>query len=316
MLDLITVLEARYRTQKAFIMSDETSFKPLASTASANSRGRSRPRPRAGVQRKTKAEREQFAKEEAERQEARAAEHEAATRGVRGGRAVNRGGRGGATPAQREGPVGGGGVFGGSSAVKAVTKTKYEGYAELLGYDTKSGGAEDSVQATAAPAEGEIAPTTQKKAGVRGKTSTAGKATASPAVAETIETTTDDEPEDKPKRDIERIWISSDEEDESIASTTRKGKQKAITQSQRASRAGLGLRPVRAPRTLQEEKDQDGHDAAAVWKKRTATSNKSDNEAQEISSDDRDGDGGGCGHRLRAIRQGTTLESRYAATSA
>ena len=75
----------------------------------------------------------------------------------------------------------------------------------------------------------------------------------------------DDEP-DEERRDIERIWVSSDEEPDEVQVhededeedvIDRKGKQKVI-QRPRIGGAG-GLRPVRAPRTLQPTvEDDDG----------------------------------------------------------
>ena len=58
----------------------------------------------------------------------------------------------------------------------------------------------------------------------------------------------DEDLEDQPRRDIERIWISSDEDDDAIVS--QKGKQRRLS---RESKPTFGLRPVRAARTLVEE---------------------------------------------------------------
>ncbi|KIW64161.1 hypothetical protein PV04_09114 [Phialophora macrospora] len=267
---------------------------PAASTSKPTTRGRGAPRPRGAIQRKSKAEREQFLKEEAERQKARAAEHEASSRGARGGgRAVNRG-RGGTTPAQRSGPVAGGGVFGGGGGLTSTqSKQKYEGYAELLEGGVSRRGPEDGLQGDgdAGGAGG------SKRSGGVG-TSMGGGARA-PTAGETIETTSDDERDDGPKRDIERIWISSDEDegedDDAIMSSSRKGKQKATatTIARRSSRSGAGLRPVRAPRTMREEEDQAGRNTTASRKKPAHPSKRPDVDTQEISSDEhreRDGD--------------------------
>ncbi|OCT44862.1 hypothetical protein CLCR_05692 [Cladophialophora carrionii] len=279
---------------------------PAASTPKPTTRGRGAPRPRGGIQRKSKAEREQFAKEEAERQKARAAEHEASTRGARGGsRAVNRG-RGGATPAQRQGAAAGGGVFGGGGGGLTTTQSrqKYEGYAELLEGGVNRRGPEDAL-----PGDGDAGGAggsrrsggagTSKGGGGGG----GGGGARAPMAGETIETTTDDERDDGPKRDIERIWISSDEDqdgdeadaDDAIMSSSRKGKQRApaTTTAPKPSRSGAGLRPVRAPRTRREEEDRPGRDGSAMRRKRAPVSKKPDVGPQEVSSDDhreRDGD--------------------------
>ncbi|KIW98114.1 uncharacterized protein Z519_01698 [Cladophialophora bantiana CBS 173.52] len=244
---------------------------PTATSRTTPRGGSAKPRPRAGIQRKTKAERDQFAKEEAERQKARAAEHEVANRGARGGRGTARGGRNGAAAGQREGPVEGGGVFGAGSSTKpaAKSRTSYEGYGELLT------GHQD-ISALGKDATGGYEGTGQVG------TSTGGKGGTS-RTAETLDMDTDDEPDDEGKRDIERIWISSDEDEEIVASTSRKGKQKATSTSKRMPRIGLGLRPVRAPRTLGEEEEQEGDTAGLASKKsRTAAGPRADTETQEL----------------------------------
>ncbi|KAJ9613472.1 hypothetical protein H2200_003414 [Cladophialophora chaetospira] len=255
-------------------------------------------RPRGGIQRKSKAEREQFEREEAERNKARSAEQQAATRGASGGgRVVNRG-RGHAVSGPRQTPVGSRGVFGGGGGAGVTTgtvKPKYEGFAELLEGGASSAPAEDpaqgEVEGGGATGSKEGTTTTGKKSSGRGgasKASTAGAASA-PKAAEPLETTTDDEPDDAPKRDIERIQLSSDEEDDVATSTWRKGKQKAANTAPRPSRSGLGLRPVRAPRTSREAEEQAGQDAKSR-KKHTGSAKRPDIEPQEVSSDERDGD--------------------------
>jgi DNA-directed RNA polymerase III subunit RPC4 len=185
--------------------------------------------------------------------------------------------------------VGGGGIFGGGSGgTTALVKHKYEGYAELLDGGMRSSGPKD-------PSLGDIdvegVAKQAKSSGRSGGTSKGGNATTSaPTVGETIETTTDDEPDDVNKRDIERIWISSDEDDDAVTSSSRKGKQKATNTSHRTSRAGFGLRPVRAPRTLREDEGKDGQFDTSSSKKRAPTGKKPDSEPQAVSSDDGDGD--------------------------
>ena len=265
-------------------MSDGT---PPTATSKPTTRSRGTARPRGGVQRQSKAERDQFAEEEAKRNAARAAEHQTASRGTRGGRVV-RDGRDKAALAERQGPLGGGGVFGGGSGgTTTQTKKKYEGFAELVDGGVKAPVPED-------PSHGEIVEAAAKKTKSTSRPGGASKggtttATAPPAV-ETIETVTDDEADDVPKRDIDRIWVSSDEDEDAVTSTTRKGKQKATATSHKTSRAGFGLRPVRAPRTVREDGGKDGQADPSSHKKRAPTGRKSDTEPQEVFSDDSDDD--------------------------
>ncbi|EXJ84537.1 hypothetical protein A1O3_05206 [Capronia epimyces CBS 606.96] len=202
-----------------------------------------KPKPRAGVVRKTKAEREQFAKEEAERQKARLAEeakNERARGGARGGRGGARGGRGGSSTGQRDerardGPISvGSGVFGAGSGLKPGGRPRgllAEGYSEML--DGQPGIKFDESQAGTVELAG-------SSGGGRGAGSRRTEAFDIPS----------DEEADEPKRDIEKICISSGEEDEGAVS--KKGKAKAI---RRAPRTGTGLRPVRAPRIRREDEE-------------------------------------------------------------
>ncbi|KAL2426245.1 hypothetical protein ABEF95_002956 [Exophiala dermatitidis] len=221
-----------------------------------------KPKPRAGVVRKTKAEREQFAKEEAERQKARLAEEAAknargSARGGRGG-AGARGGRGGAAGGERarEGPVSvGSGVFGAGSGLRpgGRPRMQVEGHSEML--DGQQGFKYDESQS------GMLA----------GGSSGGGGGGTRSGGGEGFGVGEDDEL-DEPKRDIERIWISSGEEEEEEEDAVvaddgdevhkGKGKQKQ-KQRRRASRPPTGLRPVRAPRARRESEE----DAAAAKKK-------------------------------------------------
>lgn len=177
-----------------------------------------------------------------------------------------------------------------------TTKHKYEGLAELLDGGAEGAKAEapsqDKPEAAAKGTKGSksSARSGASKSGTS-KGGKAGGASTEKAVEtlETLETTTDDEPDNGPKRDIEHIWLSS-EDDDIVISTSRKGKQKATTSAPRPSRSGLGLRPVRAPRTLREEEEQAGRDGASARQKWPVTSRKADTEPQEVSSDERDGD--------------------------
>jgi DNA-directed RNA polymerase III subunit RPC4 len=264
--------------------------KPPAPDPKPTLRGRGPPRPRGGIQRKSKAERDQFAKEETERQKTRAAELEAASRGGRGGtRLVSRGGRVEGTPAQRHG-FGSGGVFGGGGVPVAQSKKKYEAYAELVEEGVKREGADSS------PGKVAGGRSATGKSGDRGEGTSKGgpPGGGAPAVGETIEVITDDEPDDKlPKRDINEI-AKSDNEDEDkdqnpLPSSDGKGKQKAAS-THRTRKPNTGLRPVRAPRTERKEDGQDGQNDTALRKKRPSTNKRLDAESQEISSDNRDDD--------------------------
>ncbi|KIY01337.1 uncharacterized protein Z520_02889 [Fonsecaea multimorphosa CBS 102226] len=262
-------------------MSDDSpSTAPTASARSTTRGGAAKPRPRAGIQRKTKAEREQFAKAEAERQKARAAE---VNRGARGGRATTRGGRGSSAAGHREEPVAGGGVFGAGSSARLPTKsrTSYEGYGELVEGSLRR--VEDAHQAASASGR---ATTAGHNGSGQAVTLAAGKA-GIPRTAAALDTTTDEEPDDENKRDIERIMISSDDDDDEdiVTTSSRKGKQKATSSTKRMPTRGLALRPVRAPRTLKEEEGQEG-DAGRLRSKRarTAAGHSKDAEPQEIDS--------------------------------
>ncbi|OAP57433.1 hypothetical protein AYL99_08171 [Fonsecaea erecta] len=264
-------------------MPDETPATPATTNARSTPRGgAARPRPRAGIQRKTKAEREQFAKEEAERQKARAAEQGGSNRGTRGGRGISRGGRGGTAAGQRDEPVAGGGVFGAGSGTRLPTKsrTSYEGYGELLEGGVR--GAEDGLQDASASGRG--AATGHNGSGAAG-TSAGGKGGSSRTAGDLV-MTMDDEVDHGHKRDIERIMISSDEDDEDIVtSTSRKGKQKITGDTKQVPGRGLALRPVRAPRTVKVEEGQEGDPARLRSKKsRTAAGLKVDAETQELDS--------------------------------
>ncbi|KAG9782585.1 hypothetical protein ABEF93_004741 [Exophiala dermatitidis] len=234
--------------------------KPAAAGAKPTTTG-PKPKPRAGVVRKTKAEREQFAKEEAERQKARLAEEAAknARGGARGGRggAAGRGGRGGAAGGERarEGPVSvGSGVFGAGSGLRpgARSRMQVEGHSEML--DGQPGFKYDESQS------GMLAGGSSGGGGGGGTRSGGGEGFG------------EDDELDEPKRDIERIWISSGEEEEEEEDAVvaddgddihkGKGNQKQ-KQRRRTHRPPTGLRPVRAPHARRESEE----DAAAAKKK-------------------------------------------------
>lgn len=222
-------------------------------------------KPRANVQRRTKAEREEYLAEEAERSKARAPLP--AERGARGGRGRGRGGAPAVTEkdgrdARLRGNVEGG-VFGGVGASGKPGRGKGRadgGVAELL-----SGPA--SVPEPVAGAEPDEEETNEKgkKKSTKSKEKVAvvadigaeGTADAHVPVKTVLvdEDIEDDGPEEE-RRDIERIWISSDEED------TRQDEDDVVDTKRRRPhikhrRSGAGgLRPVRAPRTILP-KDED-----------------------------------------------------------
>lgn len=237
-------------------------------------------KPRAGVQRKTREEREQFAKQEAERQQARTAEasKNASTRGgTRGGRG-GRGGKAGAIGAgsgdarSRENPGSGGGVFGAGSGLRSSTRLRSlpEGYSEIL--EGQSGGRADQADVKPLEADETKNPGGSGGGGAGGSGGRAGAG----RNQEIIDIATDDEP-DEPKRDIERIYLSSDEDEDAIVAGKRR-----LKSIHRTSRNGAGLRPVRAPRALREEEEE----IAAGRKKVNRTLKKSESEIHDLDDDD------------------------------
>ncbi|KIX04466.1 uncharacterized protein Z518_05334 [Rhinocladiella mackenziei CBS 650.93] len=258
-------------------MPGQTPPTPKPSTTRSPTNG-TKPRPRAGILRKTKAEREQFAKEEAERQRERAAEEagNACTRGAR--TRAGRGGRDAAAGGQRderarETPIGAGGVFGAGSGLKPGTKSKNalpEGYSEML--EGQQGGQLDDSSLRALAAENAAAAAEEGLGG----SSSSGRA-GTTKKQEIVDITSDDEP-NEPKRDIERIWVSSDEDDDAIMS--RKGRERA---TQRMPKPGMGLRPVRAPRIVKEEDAE-----LDTSRKKARAFKKTDSEIQDLDEDDMD----------------------------
>ena len=195
-------------------------------------------KPRAGAQRRTKADREQFLKDEQARDKARAKQDvpfASGTAPLRGGRA----GRGrGTAVIERMRSDAAGGVFGSGVVEKQKRRLGVtEGYEEML-----DGGEAVNIDAPLAAKP----PTKSKKAtkATAAREQIVEEPADTPAQPNLIEDAVSEGDEsDGPRRDIERIWISSDEEEDEVID--RKGKQKAIS---RPPGAGLGLRPVRAPR--------------------------------------------------------------------
>ncbi|RVX75145.1 hypothetical protein B0A52_01422 [Exophiala mesophila] len=257
-------------------MADETPSASTSTPKTASTRARGA-KPRAGIQRKTKEEREQYAKQEAERQAARTAE---AARGVgsrggtraRGGRAGlrGRGGRDGAATQDsrsRDVPPGsGGGVFG-ATVRQQDTRPKIisGGVGEMLvsgqaGDGTGQSGTADGVSGASGTASG---------SGSRG-------GAVKHYTGESIEIGTDDEPEE-PKLDIETICLSSDETEDPVLDDRYKQKS-PLTRPKVAA----GPRPVRAPRAPREEEKQ----IAAKNKRESRALKKTDSGPQGVEDED------------------------------
>ena len=267
-------------------MADSSPPPPSSSTRSAATNKAFKPR--ANVQRKTKAETDKYLEEEAQRTKARGTAPK--TRGAKASR-----GRGGAsvaadkgndTDSRLRGEVRSGGVFGAGSGQKQKSrqgKASSAGLAQLFDSDGRLIEAPDveaEVEyglAELAKAEANaVSVTTSKSAKGKGRAITEnigaqGSADATVPVKSVPKPETvisdDDEP-DEERRDIERIWLSSDEEEDEQHDDEaeddiidRKGKQKVI---QRPKLGGTGgLRPVRAPRTVQPTNTDDEDSARA-----------------------------------------------------
>ncbi|KIV93371.1 hypothetical protein PV10_04587 [Exophiala mesophila] len=257
-------------------MADETPSASSSTPKTASTRARGA-KPRAGIQRKTKEEREQYAKQEAERQAARTAE---AARGAggrggtraRGGRAGlrGRGGRDGAATQDSRGrdvpPGSGGGVFG-ATVRQQDTRPKIisGGVGEMLvsgqaGDGTGQSRTADGVSGASGTASG---------SGSRG-------GAVKPLTGESIEIGSDDEPEES-KLDIDRICLSGDENEDPVLDDRSKRKSPLTHR-----KVAAGLRPVRAPRAPREEEKQ----IAAKNRRESRALKKTDSEPQGVEDED------------------------------
>jgi DNA-directed RNA polymerase III subunit RPC4 len=208
------------------------------------------------VTRKSKAERERYAAELAERDKTRTATPSAAAPTTSRGRGgVARGGRGG-TSSRAE--VAAAGVFGGGvggAGRGRDTRPKDQSREEWL-----SGAAAKREQVEAETAAGAAA-SAGAGASYSGGQGASHAATGSSIAQPGKIVIAEDEEADVERRDIERIWISSDEEDaEEVEDdiVDVKGKRRASTVKPAKPKrigAGLGLRPVRAPRTRTAEEE-------------------------------------------------------------
>lgn len=212
-------------------MSDSQSPAP-----SSTPKPRASARPRAGILRKSKQEREEYARKESERAkerevvEAKSTPKAQSTRGRGAARGRGRGDLGREVTS---------GVFGGSAGQRLERRVTESGYSEALDQATGSTSAGPSATQNGR----EVIDVDGPSAG--GKSGRGGKRAA-------VEKNYDVEPEDEDesaRRDIERIWISSDEDEDVVA----RGKRR---RSSKAAKPFGGLRPVRASRNEPEEDEE------------------------------------------------------------
>jgi RNA polymerase III RPC4 len=189
-----------------------------------------------------------------------------------GGRA-GRGGNGAANTAVNtenrvRGDATGSGVFGAGTGVKPSLKGRAAsaGFAEIL--DDGSGEVkndEDEAAASTEKGKGKEKDKAASKKAITQDVAAQGTADVSVPVKVVEAVISDDDEPEEPRRDIERIWLSSDDEvqgvgedeaDEDEDVVDRKGKQRADTRGPRVTGGGGGLRPVRAPRTVVEEEEE------------------------------------------------------------
>lgn len=258
-------------------MAENSSNPKAESSEQAKSavRPRATPRLRAGLQRKSKAEREEYARKEAERaQERDAAEAKkdaAASRG-RGASRGARGDRSSAFTSRSRGPTTG--VFaGGIGSAPSRTKTVDLGISEAIG-----GG----IGGTSLPqlqGQTEGSSKTSGPGGGRGDGgATGGRSLGKDTDDVSLEIEHDDE---RPRRDIERIWISSDEEEDVV--TGRKDKQRRVSRTPRP-KVSVAPRPVRAARTVLETEEHDLRKKGRAIPKKVQS--KEDVAILEISSEE------------------------------
>ena len=247
---------------------------------SAATKPRASAKPRVGIQRKTKAEREEYARKEAERaaeRDVKDATPIAKTPAPRG-RGSARGGRGGAVVNRTErtsAPVSYG-VFGAGTGER-LSRTKA---AVDVGISEALDAGEPATQTKAIAKEPRESTTVVEVEGPT-KTKASGRGKAPKQEAEEF-IQVEEDPDEQPRRDIERIWISSDENEDEEAIATRKGKQRHVSKTPKQF---TSLRPLRATRTLVEEHEEEAKLAPA--KKSIA----GDNNVIDVESDDMQIDG-------------------------
>lgn len=224
-----------------------------STTSSSTPRAKKPVRPRAGIQRRTQAEREDFKRKEAEREAERkvADTTPAAKTPTRGSRGGSR--RGGVAIHQSEKTQNAAtGIFGAGTGLKpARSKAPVDlGVSEALDED-----------GTPKPSTATGPPTIVDATESRAKSKTAGGRSSNKKDEEELIPISDDDHDGQPTRDIERIWISSDEDEDVIIS--RKGKQRHVSKPPKMS---FGLRPVRAARQTSDsiEDDKPGRTSNSV----------------------------------------------------
>lgn len=259
----------------------ESSKMPEDDDPSKSQSSTSKPKPSAkprAVARKSKAEREEYARKEAERAAERARLGAAATPktpAVRGGRGGARGGKATVNKTDRTSSSIAAGVFGSGSAARLE---RSRGAVDLGVSEALDGGEtqgrqilQDAGTATAAGPVTDVEETATSRTGTAGR----GRGAKGTAQEELIHIEEDDR-EDQPRRDIERIWISSDEEEDEVVN--RKGKQRRTS---RTPKPFAGLRPVRAARTTVEE-----HEDSKEKKPIKANTTTEDNVIIDVGSSD------------------------------
>jgi DNA-directed RNA polymerase III subunit RPC4 len=205
---------------------------------------------RAGISRKTKEEREQYARDEATRQQQRLAEaaQDSTSGAPEKGRSSVRG-RSSVAPnsTNRIRSENSGGVFG--AAAPPVPKTRGGRLAGTV--STTLGEIEDVSQNESSKETTSNAPSKKFKAGEEPTVKSEKKSTAKSRGAkskkdDSVYLSSEDDVDEGARRDIEQIWISSDEE---AVSSTSKGKQREKS----SVRHSTALRPLRAPRDSRVE---------------------------------------------------------------
>lgn len=260
--------------------SDGTNQRPT------NPKRRATAKPRAGIQRKTEAEREEYARKEAERvKEREAKDATSSTKPPAGrGRGVGRGGRGGAIVSKNDRTTASvsSGIFGAGPAQRVQhSKALDLGTSEALDDKEKKNTEATSQAAPTTVVDAEVSETRKSGTG-RGRAVKTQEAIDEPIQME-------DDVDEQPRRDIERIWISSeDDEEEDDIISHKKGKQRRIS---KGSKLFSGLRPVRAARDFIPARDANTVNAAA---KQAAVE---DNNAIEIDSDEMQVEEAGSGVR-------------------
>lgn len=238
-------------------------------------RRRATAKPRAGIQRKSEAEREEYARREAERVKEREVKDAVSTTksSTTRGRGAGRGGRGGTAVNKNDRTTGSvsSGIFGAGPAQRVQQRKSLDlGTSEALDGEEKKA---TEIQSQAAPTtviDVEVTETRKTGAG-RGRAAKAQEST-----DELIQM--EDDVDEQPKRDIESIWISSeDEEEQDEIVRHQKGKQRGATKTPKLF---SGLRPVRAARNFVPAKDAD---VGNTTNKQVAME---DNNTIEIDSDE------------------------------